>query len=477
MPPREHAQGPTSLSRAGSIAVPAVRGKLAVLASGAIVLAIFAMVAAVALASWPTADDYCNSVLVAQGGIGGALHWLFFEWSGRIASGIPLYAAFALVDLPALRFVSIVLVCLLAVAAFQTGSLLAGEDLPLRWPLCAFVFAAFALGLYRLLGQAVLWSTGGIVYMLPLVLSLAWLGSVRRLLQDRVVRGGPAYGFALGILTGNSIELVWPILIAYVSLVAPSRWHAISSSGRQRLATRVAGLAAGMLLLIVAPGNYARARVTPGSFTLEPIHLVGQYIGMLKAIVEIAWPMVAIIGVAATVSLLAWRGATRYEKSPILPPPVRESVALAIGALLSVVPVLAAPAQFAPRNGFYLLVFALVAALLPAVAYARHARWRQLAAPALIVLAALGTLVISTPLMADARQSSAIRDKQAARDRMLRELPRENPADVTVPPIGLWPVPSTLHFVEVDAERSQWNNVCMAKYYGVRSIALERPAR
>jgi hypothetical protein len=152
-------------------------------------------------------------------------------------------------------------------------------------------------------------------------------------------------------------------------------------------------------------------------------------------------------------------------------------MALAIGALLSVVPVLAVPAQFAPRNGFYLLVFAFVAALLPAVAYARHARWRPLGAPALIVFAALGTVVISTPLMADARQSSAIRDRQAARDRMLRELPRKNLADVTVPPVGLWPVPSTLHFVEVEAERSQWNNVCMAKYYGLRSIALERPVR
>jgi hypothetical protein len=465
------------LSRAGSIAVPGVRGKLAVLVSGAIVLALFVMLAAVAFASWPTADDYCNSVLVAQGGIGGALHWLFFGWSGRIVSGIPLYVVFALVDLPALRFISIVLVCLLAVAAFQTGSLLAGDDLPLRWPLCAFVFAAFALGLYRLLGQAVLWSTGGIVYMLPLVLSLAWLGSVRRLLQDRVARGGPAYGFVLGILAGNSIELVWPVLILYAGFVAPSRWSATSSSGRQRLTAHVAGLAAGMLLLIVAPGNYARAHVTPGSFTLEPVHLASQYVGMLKAIVQIAWPMVAIIGVVATVSLLASRAATRYEKSPIVPKPLRESAALAIGALLSVVPVLAAPAQFAPRNGFYLLVYGLIAALVPALAYARHARWRPLAAPALIVLAGLGTAVVSTPLMADARQSSAIRDKQAARDRMLREMSRENRADVTVPPIGLWPVPSTLHFVEVDADPSQWNNVCMAKYYGVRSISLEGPVR
>jgi hypothetical protein len=102
-------------------------------------------------------------------------------------------------------------------------------------------------------------------------------------------------------------------------------------------------------------------------------------------------------------------------------------VALAIGALLSVVPVLAAPAQFAPRNGFYLLVFALVAALLPAVAYARHARWRQLAAPALIVLAALGTLVISTPLMPTPAKAARFATSKRRVDRMLRVLPAKIP--------------------------------------------------
>ena len=438
-------------------------------------LALLIMLSAVALESWPTADDYCNSVL-ANGGIGGALHWLFFEWSGRVVTGFPLYAVFALVDLPALRFVSVFLACLLAVAAFQTGSLVAGEDLPLRWPLCAFAFAAFVLGLYRLLGQAVLWSTGGIVYMLPLVLALAWLQSVRRLVYGRVVHGGPAYGFTVGVLTGNSIELVWPILIAYVALVAPSRWHALSSGARHGLAARIAGLAAGMLLLVVAPGNYARARVTPGSFTLEPAYLMSHYIEMLKVIVKMAWPMAAIIGATTIVSLIAWKAARTYEKSPIVPAPLREAAALAIGAAFSVVPVLAAPAQFAPRNGFYLLVFGFAAALLPAAAYARHAQWRPLATPALIALAALGTLLIGPPLMADARQSSAIRDRQAARDRVLRDLSRGNVADVTVPAIDVWPVPSTLHFVEIDPERAQWNNVCMAKYYGVRSIALALPA-
>ena len=150
---------------------------------------------------------------------------------------------------------------------------------------------------------------------------------------------------------------------------------------------------------------------------------------------------------------------------------------MAIGALASIVPLLAAPPQFAPRNGFYLLIFALIAALVPLVAYARHARWRPLAAPALIVLAAMGAAIISVPLLADAAQSAAFRERQLARDRMLRELPSGNATDAIVPPIGIWPVPRTLHFVEVEPDRTQWNNRCTAKYYGLRSIALEPKAR
>jgi len=474
----EHAQQrPTLVSRSETAGHGGARAKVMVAGSAIVIAALFIVLASVAFETWPTADDYCNSVLVAQSGVAGALRWLFFEWSGRLVSGVPLYATFAWIDLPALHWVSVALVGLLAVAAYQAATLVAGEDRPLRWPLCAFIFAALVLGLYRLLGQAVLWSTGGIVYSVPLVVALLWFESVRRLSQGRDARGGELYGFILGIVTGNSIELVWPILIAYVVIVVPSRWNALAPLARRGLVLRIGGLAIGMLALIVAPGNYARAKVTPGSFALEPGYLLTQYFTMLKAIMQIAWPMVAIIIVTATAALLAWNQTRKIAKTSVEPSPLREAAAIAAGALLSIVPVLAVPAQFAPRNGFYLLIFALLAALVPLVACARHARWRAFAAPALLILAALGAAAISVPLLADASQSSAFRDRQAARDRALRELPQRSSVDAIVPPIGLWPVPRTLHFVEVEPDRSQWNNVCTAKYYGLRSIALEPKAR
>jgi hypothetical protein len=447
-----------------------------VLASSAVALGLMAVLATVALATWPTADDYCNSVLVSDGGVAGALRWLFFEWSGRLVTGVPLYLAFAVVDLPALRWVSFALVCLFALAAWLIASFLAIEDRAFRWPLSAFVFAALAVGLYRLLGQAVFWSTGGIVYMVPLVLTLAWLVPIRRMLHGMLPRGGAVYGFLLGLVVGNSIELVLPILAAYVALVVPSRWRMLSAIARRALGFRVGGVIAGAAVLIAAPGNYARAKVTPDSFRFEPDYVVTQYLHMLDEIATKAWPMVAIVAALALASLLVANRLRPSRAADQSPSALREAGALAMGAFASIVPVLAVPAQFAPRNGIYLLVFAFVAALLPLTGYVQQSRWRRFGSGAFVGLAAAGAVIASTPLVADARLSEAFRERLLARDRALRQLAHDNRVDATVAPVGLT-MPRTLHFVEVDTNRKQWNNVCTAKYYGLRSIALDPTVR
>ena len=71
--------------------------------------------------------------------------------------------------------------------------------------------------------------------------------------------------------------------------------------------------------------------------------------------------------------------------------------------------------------------------------------------------------------------SRAIRDRQVARDVQLRDVARSRDRDASVAPIGLR-VPRTLRYVDVGTDRNQWNNLCTAKYYGLRSIALD-PAR
>src|SRR5262245_21148375 len=75
------------------------RNPFFLLASMIVVCALVVVFAGVALASWPTADDYCNRVMVAERGVDGAMRWLFSEWSGRLVTSSVLYSTFALVDL------------------------------------------------------------------------------------------------------------------------------------------------------------------------------------------------------------------------------------------------------------------------------------------------------------------------------------------------------------------------------------------
>lgn len=461
-----------TVSRArGKFTVP-----VSILVSSVAVFVVAVALAAVALASWPTADDYCNRVVVAERGIGGAIRWLFFEWSGRLISGAALYLTFALVDLPPLHWVSLMLACLLVLASWQMASLLALRGRVIRGPLSAFILAALVVGLYRLLGQTVFWATGGVVYMIPLVLTLLWLVPLRRLLHGTSPLHGNAYGFALGFAVGNSIELVLPPLAMYVALVVSCRWQSLPVMARRAIGWRVAGVAAGALLLIAAPGNYARATATPDSFRLEPWVLLSQYVRMLHEIAATAWPMVAIIFAVAAASLIASYRARRVEAAGEEPSPLREAGALATGALLSIVPVLAVPAQFAPRNGLYLLVFAFIAALLPLMRHVDQAPPHRVALPAFAGLA-MGLALIASPWLAtDAQLATAIRDRQVERDHALRQLAQARQVDAVVAPIGL-AAPPTLHYIDVSPDSTKSNNVCTAKYYGLHSIALEPTAR
>ena len=105
---------------------------------------------------------------------------------------------------------------------------------------------------------------------------------------------------------------------------------------------------------------------------------------------------------------------------------------------------------------------------------ARSASLQRFMAPALLVLGSVGTVAAGMPLIDDARQGDAVRGRLLARDLTLRNMLHPGEVDATVGRVGL-AVPRTLHYIDVAPDRREWNNVCTAKYYGLRSIALGRP--
>ncbi|HZP87571.1 MAG TPA: DUF6056 family protein, partial [Burkholderiales bacterium] len=414
--------------------------------AAAVVLA--SMIVALGWSNWPSADDFCNTVLVRNGGISGAMHWLYTQWSGRVFTGIVMYTTFALVDIPLLHVVSAVLAAMLVLAAWQM-SRFANEHGRASAPLFAFALAVLVLGGYPLLGQTVYWPTGGIVYLVPLILLLHWLHGIRRLIDDEALARANPYWFVVSAALGNSIELVLPVALAYLAIVAFPRWPRLTRAGRAGLLARTAGLAVGIAVLVTAPGNFLRGDATPGSFELDPALLVHEY-GRLLATTLRSGALVVAIAAAMAVAALILRLALR-TRAAATPSRNAEAVALAIGAFASLLPVLAAPAQYSPRNGLYLLVCLLLAGMLVLVPQLqREPRIQAIGMGVLAVVALVGAFAGTHRLVQDDELASMRRAQQLARHASLHD-PARRGTDVVLEPIRPYP-PATLHAIDVTSD-------------------------
>jgi len=457
------------VTKAPAEGVPAQQSAVIAAAGAGAALVIAASLLAFAAVNWPSADDFCNTVLVKEGGISGAMHWLYTQWSGRLLTGIALYSTFATVDIPSLRDVSVLLAALFLLCVWQVSTFVAPRDTPARLVVAGFTVAALTLGLYGVLGQAVFWPTGGIVYLIPLVLLLHWLHGMRNLLDDGTRSTHALYWLAISIALGNSIELVIPVAIVYAVVVTWPRWRSLSPAQRRSVVLRVIGIALGASVLVSAPGNFLRGNATPNSFDLSPALLLREYARLLATALRTGGIIVVLAMILASIGLvLASRRRMLAETR------WRESLALALGGLATLVPVLAAPAQFAPRNGLYLLVCLLVAGLLMFVPQLERGRGASFAYACLAAAAMAGALIVAERMVKDFELASLRRDQHIARDSLLRD-PGNRGRAIVVKPIRPYP-PATLHAIDITPDRGQIVNQCVARYYDLASVELARDA-
>ena len=433
------------------------------------------LLVALGIVTWFAADDYCNWMHLDERGIAGAMRWLYFEWSGRLATGFAMFLTLALVDLPRLHWVSALCGAGLLVVAGLLARLAGAADA--RWPVRMFALAALSLGLYPLLGQTVFWTTGALVYLLPLILLLVWIIDTRRLLHGATA-AGPVAGFAMSALLGNAIELLWPIVLIYVGFMGMRERAAMTGDRWRALGVRMAGFLLGGALLATAPGNLRRAEATPESFRHDPGYLFAQ--GRMIAAEVVANGQAVMLLLVATMVLAV---VVRLALQGRLPAPVAtsdrvgifESCVLIGGGIASLTPMLLVPAQFAPRNAFYLYVLVLLAATAlyaDAIRTARAARGGR-AVIALVIGAGLAaTAAASAQLAPDLAFAQSLRERLVLRDRALREAASRQETDVVVPAFRQ-AVPRTLHYVEIFPDPGAWLNRCVARYYRLDSVRVQ----
>jgi hypothetical protein len=321
-------------------------------------------------------------------------------------------------------------------------------------PLAAFVLAELAaFGTLQTapdLPQSLYWQTGMLTYLLPLILAILVIGLVRR--------GGPAWvalvvTFAAGglsetYLIPQDVALTLSLLLAVF----------VRSS---RLGVVAAALAGGVLALIailVAPATAARVGGSPADLWLASSAAIATAAFQIIRLVRY-FPYAILLCVAVPWLLGAWRCR------------VRRRWALIVSAVVLItLPFCYFPSFYAQNGnpparsliipGAILVAYLMfLGTLVPPVSISRL----RLPAAATLACIPIAIAIASAPQIPAAASYAQLFD---AEESGIRASQAAGQSDVTVPPL-----PNHLGENFVSDDRQNWFNVCVARYYGVRSIA------
>ncbi len=417
----------------------------------------------------PTADDWSilvhvravpNPVVLAAG--------QYRDWSGRFLPWTLMGGLIRSPDLlPWISAAFGALLCLLAGPLLRATGWrdAAGARARTDW----IAAAALILGLRFTIGQSVFWASNGVTYFLTFALGLGWWQVMRRPAAPRPLRGptGLAIAFAASLALGLGHELLAPVLLFAGAGLAWVRRAGPGDATRLRLAA-LAGLAAGTVLLAVAPGNAARAREFQSGYPVDPVILFRNFRDVLGPCMATGVP--AFCAGALAGALLG--GGPGFRFADVLRP-----VALVLLAASTMLPLAAAPAFAVSRAYVHaaLLLFAAGAwqgtvirvAAEPAL---RHARWRAALRLAPVLLFVVWAGWTARQVM----QAAPFARDIAARHARLAGL-RGSMTDAVVDPLRA-PPPHALYLDDLRADPANWINRAIAGWYGLHSVRLATPA-
>jgi hypothetical protein len=433
-----------------------------------------------------TADDFCWAGTLRVEGFLNAQVFYYTVYSPRYAFTfvVTLVELAGPAIVPALPAAAILV--WLAVLTWTFGQFGVAK---VRGLLLAEVAAFATLQTAPDLSQSLYWQTGMLTYLLPLVLATFLVGWIRRARSAWWAVGLSgvvtfvAGGLSETYLIPQNVALTLA-LVAAITLARLRRNHVAAArvgvtgreaprapaavprmpQGRRVIAHLSAALAGGVLALaviVVAPATANRVGGTPADLWLAMSAAIATAAFQALRLVRYFAPTIAL---CLAVPPLIGSCAPRVDRRWFV-------IATAIVAIT--LPFCYFPSFYAQNGnpparslivpGAILIGYLLFAgfALRPAVEGVPEPR-RALAALALGVVP-LAATVSSVPQVASAARYAALFD---AEDRQIRASRDAGQSDLTVPPL-----PPNFGEDFVTADRQNWFNTCVARYYGVRSIA------
>jgi hypothetical protein len=432
------------------------------------------------------ADDYCTAGQVVTRGLIGLEMQLYEAWSGRFAftfivGVVELIGPWATRVLPALAIIGWVLALTWALARVfgRIQALLLAE-------LIVFVTLASTPDV----GQSLFWQTGMLTYLLPLILLACLAGLI--LQRVRVGCAGPHWivgAGGLAFVAAGTSETYVAAQVAGLVLAGALGWFGLAGRSRQTfLALVAAGLVGSLLgfaIVALAPGNAVRgggARTSWGFVVTAALDDARQFVhdfyrfSTLQAAIAFCVPFGLALLAGPRLSLdhqqlrtlLAWTALIGVT-----------SIVEVVVCLLPSFYALSAPEPGRARIIPQLVLVCLtvlagwVAGLALPVWWPRSVHLRPVVA-ALVVISLASPVLITRAVLAQADAAQAYAQRWDGIDAQVRADHAAGLQDVVVEPLAPTGTVRGMDFVGPNS--ADWLNECVARYYGLRSIAARAPS-
>ncbi|WP_328535995.1 DUF6056 family protein [Streptomyces sp. NBC_00344] len=444
-------------------------------------IGLLALAAALGRFVRPGADEWCFLPYVRDHGISGLTGKFYFTDNGRIANGwlVGLYAKPGVAGHQWYGLVSGVLMLALLWAVTALGLRRAGVLVPRGMPLLvasmtAAVFLFASANTYK----TFYWPAASVSHTLAPVLACA--AAIPPLLarsrHGRIAALGAAAvaGVFLGTLSEETSVVVLVVLSALVLIAGRLFTERVRRQARSWAVATMAGVAAGVLLLVTSPGSrHRREKFGAGTSMLDPHSLaasLGQYEHILGTVLT-TWQYTGAVAAGLLLGIAA-RGRAGQVLLPCRPLLTAGAGVLALlvsGYLCTVItyPVFGRRVVVTERTwNDYLLLFVLLLVGIGAL-LGRELRTRRPRAVAVLaaVICAAACVSLAAPLDALGRRMEVRAQQWDRQDHWLREQSARHPGVLPYKPLHI-----ARMLEPFGSKPGGWPAVCVARYYHVPRI-------
>jgi hypothetical protein len=447
------------------------------------------------------ADDYCTrATLLDLGFFGSQANW-YLNWSGRFSFTFLMNLTQLLgpsftpimVWITVLLWLGVLTVTLKAMLRAISGATSWGISLLLG----SLILGATVNGAPNLY-QSLLWHTGVVTYVVPLILGTAYLGWLARLLFSESSKGSYSWVWALSLswtfIAGGfsetyvSMQTAGLLALSIASYVP--RWRRNLSPIRNVVLAGLAGSLLSMLVIGVSPGSQARLSLMPDPGSL--LSVVGWSVRNTFAFVTkaiIGAPITSLLAILLPIYVAAFlrpasKGVSASSQQTsgsttdlIIVIPATTLLLIFASIFPSVLATSAYPAERALVVTQYALIFSMVlwGFTIGHVGRESIRRWVRARHRGLVWLAALVlTLTLISAFastqrivawLPDAREFSQDWDR---RDASIREAKAAGFRELDIASLS-----HLGGLEEIGYDPSVWINICVAGSYGLESVVAK----